>query len=69
MVPAAEHFRFTVGNAEEATLQVGRTVVCFSVSLQKKEVFIEVVEFKKGLERLHRTTSKSDRLHRKQLVT
>lgn len=68
MVLAVEHFRLTVGSAEEATLEVRRDCCSFSVNLKKKKVFIEVVEFKKGLERLHRTASKSERFL-KQLVT
>lgn len=56
MVSAVEHFKLTVGSAE-----VRRDSCGLSANFQKKKkVFIAVVEFKKGLERLHRTASKAE---------
>lgn len=44
MVPAVELFKLTVGSVE-----VRRDSCDFSFNFGKKKVFIEVVEFKKGL--------------------
>lgn len=41
MVLAVEHFRLTVGSAEEATLEVRRDCCSFSVNFQKKKCLLK----------------------------